>query len=298
MKNILNKILSVALLLGVVAACKYESNLPSGIQDGINSRVIFNYPDNAYLKVTDLANASMKFDLYSSNKNIDKIEITATYKNTAGVVSASQLAFTVHQSDFVGGKATLSKTATELATLFNVAGGIAGYSPGESFTFTQKAYLTDGRTFDKSNVAPSIANATTGSFTQPFTVFIACPDFVQADAVGNWLVTRDDFGFLQDYSQPIAIVAGPASNQVILKNLAQGSGNYDIVLTVAVPGKGDVTVPKQKAWECADLGCPYGTASVAGTGIIFTCAGFLLLDLQHTVAAGSFGTWRIELTKQ
>jgi len=298
MKNILNKWMSVVLFFATVVSCSGpEGNLPGGILNGVNSRVVFNdYPDNAYLKVTDLANASMKFDLYSANTDIDHIDFTATYKNQVGYVSPSKPVFTVNGSDFVKGKVTaLTKTATELAALFGVEGGIAGLAPGESFTFTQKAYLKDGRTFDATNSAPSIAASATGSFTAPFTVFIACPSFVVADAVGDWTITRDDFGFIQD--DQVTIKAGPGANQVTLVDLASGTGAYNVILDIAVPGKGDITLAKQKAWDCADLGCPYGVGSMQGTGIFFSCAGFILIDAAHTVAAGGFGTFRLELHK-
>jgi len=185
MKNILYKLLPVALFFGIVLSCKEESNLPSGILTGINARAVFAYPDNTYVNFNDLANAAIKFDLYSKNTDIDKIEYSGTYTSfVSGTTTASTLVKTIHGSDFSGGKVTgVTMTANDLATAFGVAGGAAGLAGGDVFNFTVKAYLKDGRTFDASNIAPSIGNSpTTSSFTSKFTAYVGCPSDATAIA--------------------------------------------------------------------------------------------------------------------
>ena len=41
----------------------------------------------------------------------------------------------------------------------------------------------------------------------------------------------------------------------------------------------------------------YGEATIEGGGFYFSCTGFITLDLEHVVGAGSFGTHKLELTK-
>jgi len=188
MKNILIKCLFAALFVGMVASCKEESPLPNGILTGINARVIFAYPDNTYFNLGDISNAALKFDLYSKNTDIDKIEYSAKYKNFAsGITSAAKVVLTVPGSSVVGGKLlAASVTASDLATAFGVPGGAAGLAGGDSFSFTTKAYLTDGRTYDASNIASSIAQAPgTSSFTSAFTAYVGCASD-QAPIVGKY----------------------------------------------------------------------------------------------------------------
>jgi hypothetical protein len=186
-------------------------------------------------------------------------------------------------------------TAAEIATKFNLAGGIDFLGGGDSFTITAAAKLKDGRVFDGSNSAPSITEGNNASFTQKFTVFVACP-FVLAEAVGFYTITRDDFQTWLD--DQVEIVAGPGANQVTLKNLFGHPENYDIIMDVD-NAKGDATIKKQEAWHCANFGCGFGVGSIQTNtpGLFFSCTGFLTVNVQHTVAAGSFGTFRLELSK-
>jgi len=207
MKNILNKYLFAVLFVGMVASCKNESPLPTGILTGINARVVFAYADNTYFNFADISNASLKFDLYSVNTDIDKIEYSAKYKNFASqVTSAAKVVLTVPGSSIVGGKAlALNIPATDLATAFGVPGGAAGLAGGDSFSFTTKAYLKDGRTYDASDIAPSIAQAPgTSSFTSAFTAYVGCPSD-QASIAGKYtsiMTYTDDPGDFPTPSTP------------------------------------------------------------------------------------------------
>ena len=280
-------------------ACRDEDSVRfPDLQEGINARVVL-YPERAFLNFANLAGASIAFDVYSES-DIDEIVYSATYLDA----SFPQKAYapveliTVPGSAFIGGKATeFEITATEIATAFDLPGGLAFLDGGDSFTFTTVAKLKDGRVFDASNSAVSITQGTNASFTTAFQVFVACP-FVVADAVGMYSVTRDDFVTLLDPGHQVEVVAGPGAGQVTLKDLFGHPEVYDVIVDVD-PAKGDATVVKQEAWHCDNFGCGFGVGSVQtnAAGLFFSCTGFLTINLQHTVAAGSFGTFRLELTK-
>jgi hypothetical protein len=266
------------------------------LQEGVNARLVL-YPERSFLNFADLSTASIAFDVYSISQ-IDEIVYSATYRDASlpqKIYDPVEL-ITVPGSAFVNGKATeFELTAAEIAAKFNLAGGIAFLDGGDSFTFTASAKLKDGRVFDGNNSAPSITQGTNASFTQQFTVFVACP-FVVADAVGMYTITRDDFQTWLD--DQVEIVAGPGANQVTLKNLFGHPENYDIIVDVD-PAKGDATIAKQEAWHCDNFGCAFGVGSIESIapGLFFSCTGFLTINVRHTVAAGSFGTFRLELTK-
>lgn len=88
---------------------------------------------------------------------------------------------------------------------------------------------------------------------------------------------------------PVEIVAGSTANEFIAKDLfAVGT---DITFTVNADNS--ITVPYQDAWVSGT----YGQASVEGTGTLVKCTGTLTLSVEHTVAAGSFGTYDEVMTK-
>jgi hypothetical protein len=131
----------------------------------------------------DLANATVAFDIYTVNSNLDNIVYTATFNDadSAEANFTAVPAITVPASAFSNGKATeVEISATELATLFNFPGGVSYLEGGDSFTFNATATLTDGRTFTAANSAPSIGQGAAASFTPAFTVFVGCPSPVDA----------------------------------------------------------------------------------------------------------------------
>jgi len=193
MKNILYKFLPVALFFGIVLSCKQEDNKPAGILYGVDARAVFAYPDNTYINFADIANAAVKFDLYTHSPDIAKIEYSASYTNFAsGTTTAKAIVLTVTGSQFQNGKVLgLTIKATDIATALNLPGGTAGLAGGDSFNFTTKAYLKDGRTYDASNLAPSIGASTTSSFTSFFGAFVGCPS--DQVAIAGTYTAYDDY---------------------------------------------------------------------------------------------------------
>jgi hypothetical protein len=177
MKNILKYNFIVALVL-VALSCRDEElvRFPD-VATGVNARLIL-YPDRSFIDFSNLNGASVAFDVYSINNDLEEIVYTATYvdANSPDTVYPPVEAIKVPGSAFVDGKATaVSISATELATALGLPGGVNHFEGGDNITFTAKAKLTDGREFDANNSAPSITGGAAASFTTLFTVFVGCP---------------------------------------------------------------------------------------------------------------------------
>src|SRR5688572_11521804 len=176
MKNILNYIFILLLIIAV--SCRDEEivRFPD-VSSGVNARAIL-YPERSFINFSDLANASIAFDVYSQNTDLEEIVYSATFVEASSpeTVYPTVEAITVPGSAFVEGKVTeLEITADELAALFNLPGGKDYFEGGDRITFTTVATLTDGRTFSAANSAPSITGGPAASFTTRMDVFVGCP---------------------------------------------------------------------------------------------------------------------------
>lgn len=178
MKYILKYTCLITLSLLVMVACEDEDAVRfPDLQTGVNARV-FLYPERSFINFDNLANASVAFDVYSINKDLEEIVYSAQYFDASdpGTAYPQVPAITVPASAFVDGKATeLEITAAELATLFNLPGGTAYLGGGDSFVFNAQAKLTDGRIIGITNSAPSITGGGAASFTTAFTTYVGCP---------------------------------------------------------------------------------------------------------------------------
>lgn len=178
MKNILKytALLIVALMVTISCTDDDATRFPD-FESGVSARV-FLYPERSFVNFDDLGAASIAFDVYSYSTDIEQIVYKVQYLDAdqPGVNYPTLDAITVPASAFVSGKATeLEITAAELATLFELPGGVAHLSGGDSFVFTAEATLTDGRVFTAENSAPSITGGATPSFTTTFTAYVGCP---------------------------------------------------------------------------------------------------------------------------
>jgi hypothetical protein len=193
MKNILKYTLITCTFIITAISCKDDEAIRfPEFGKGVTGRVVL-YPERSYVNLDDLAGASVAFDIYTENDNLQDIVYTATFNDadSAEVDFPDVAAITVPSSSFSGGKATnVEITATELASLFNFPGGVSYLEGGDSFTFNATATLTDGRTFSAANSAASIVNGAAASFTTAFTVYVGCPSSVDAIA-GTYVSTMD-----------------------------------------------------------------------------------------------------------
>jgi hypothetical protein len=297
MNKILKYIMAFSLSLLVMLSCRDEDavRFPE-LQEGVNARVVLD-PAHGFLDFGDIANASVGFDVYSQNTNIDELVYTVTYVDTSDPTAKFPDAqVTVPGSSFVNGKASVSITSAQIAEMFGLPGGVDYIGGGDNLVFTSSAKLTDGRIINAANSAPSITGGTNASFTTQFNVLVACA-FNVDEAVGTYTLTVDDAEVSSpDNDFQLEVVAGPGANQVTLKDLYGYSQQFDVVVTVN-PANGAAVIAKQVAWDADALIGDYGLASIAGTGFFLSCAGSLDVVVEHTVDAGSFGNYRSRIDK-
>jgi hypothetical protein len=212
MKNILNYI-SITLLI-IAVSCRDEDlvRFPD-TASGVNARAIL-YPERSFINFSDLANASIAFDVYSENTDLEQIVYSATFveASSPGTVYPTVPAITINASDFVNGKATeLEITADEIAALFNLPGGKDYFEGGDKVSFTAVATLTDGRTFSAANSAPSITGGQAPSFTTQMDVFVGCPSPQGSIAGEYWSIMEyNDFDLAIGDTVDVTITfAGP-----------------------------------------------------------------------------------------
>jgi hypothetical protein len=169
----------MSFLVVLFAGCEDEDKIriPES-QTGANLRIVVD-PAHRQINYQSVATDKFAFNAYSENKDINKVEITAQYKDQIKLVK------TYSQADFSSGSASFEMNANDYATLFGVP-GFADGSRGGNFTFSPKVTLNDGRVYPSYvyvspqdsflNVATSIIGSNaTGAFTLSVVTSITCP---------------------------------------------------------------------------------------------------------------------------
>jgi hypothetical protein len=289
--------IALALTLLVAASCRDEDavRMPE-LQNGVNARVIID-KENSFFSLGDIDNTFISIDIYSINTDLEEIAYSGTYTDVSeGTKSTVKTAFVVPGSAFSNGKATIQVKATDIATAFGLPGGADALGGGDSFTLSPAAKLTDGRIVTPDNSAPSIQGGTNASFTANVIFPVACSSFEAADVPGDYVVSADPGEWATSPTHETEIIAGPGANQFTLKDALGYPQKFDMIITVD-PATGNVTTAKQITYDSDYWGIGEGLGSTAGTGKLYSCAGYLTLTLGFTVDAGSFGTFKVDFQK-
>jgi len=179
---------------------------------------------------------------------------------------------------------TVTLAATEAALGQSLA-------PGTSIVFNAIITREDGQQFTTDNLTGDTFNQGQRQ-AMTFTAFVSCP-FVAAEAAGTYDVTNDAIGF-----QLGASFDATASGTTLSMEDPMGYGLGDVVNIEVDGDTGAATVATQEAWDSDALNLGFGRGSIDGAGFVFSCAGIITLDLDFTVAAGSFGTGNWSALKQ
>jgi hypothetical protein len=292
------------LILSLIALFACESDYKIGYDEsiaGFNLRMV---PEATLFDIAQ-GDPSLNFKIYSDSRDIDQVTIEVElFQFAAGTTTDKGVLLSIDGSELKSEGQLYELTLSDYAAAVGLT--LAEVGSGDMFTVYNRVEMADGRVYPDTlelngdefvNVENSfftVANST--SFTTTLSFPVICP-FIAAEAAGTYTVTRDDFETYLDPGYEPQAVAGPGPNQVTFINLFGHPEGYDIVVDVD-PNTSEATVAKQEAWNCANFGCPYGVGSVEGTGFFFSCTGFITLDLEHTVAAGSFGSYKLELQRQ
>ncbi|PDS26525.1 hypothetical protein [Flavobacterium branchiophilum] len=251
------------------------------------------------VKTADFQNGAgaIKFTVEDPNGNAVKYRI---YKIASKIQGVAYPAVATNFT-FTSFPANVNIPLASLATVFGLTQDDLYY--GDSFTFYAEVTTSDGRVFQGENPyttgALPVLNNTTAALTSSsfgykqamqFSITVACPNYSQADMLGTYAAGNDPFVVVPT-GHTFQCVAGPAANQ--LKFVNWTDEGKDLIVTID-PVAQTATVAKQEAWYHPT----YLWASVEGSGLVFSCIGTLNIDLKHTVAAGSFGTYNVTLEKQ
>lgn len=268
---------------------------------GLNFRMV---PDKQSF---DLAagDPALTFTMYTENNDIDFVTVDVELLFFAND-SLSERRFVTEIDGSSLSNDGNSKVSLSLSDFTSALGlSNSDLNGGDIFTIYNVVTLQDGRSYPDSitlgeqkfvNVENGLITASaTTSLTTNLTFPVLCP-FIIAEAEGTYAITRDDLGIAYDANHQPEVIPGPEPNQVIIKDMLGHPEAYDILVEVN-PSTDVATVKQQQAWNSANFGLPYGVATVEGTGFYFSCTGFLTLELENKVSAGSFGKWKIEFTK-
>lgn len=239
---------------------------------------------------------------------IETSEFTNTLVNPGGEVTSAQLFVSIQLVDSIYDTIALRTvnsfpnnlviTAADVVDAY-VAEGAAmtldSISAGDRFNIITEVTHADGTVYTTEDFTGDLSNPGMRQ-AMDYTIFFSCP-FARDEAVGNYLITRDDFVTSLDYASLIEAVAGLGDNEVVFLDMFKHPEAYPVIVDTD-PATGVATIAKQDAWECANFGCAFGTGRVEGGGFFFSCTGFLTVNLEHTVDAGSFGTWALALQRQ
>lgn len=171
----------LALSALLTLSCRDEDaiRMPQ-LQEAVNLRVVVD-PEKSFINFQNLGTASFEFDVYSQNRNLQTVEFRGSYYDASeDQTSDTVLVATLTQSDFTNGKARVTLTPAQIATTFNLPGGVSGLATEDVINMITHVTLNDGRTFSYENAAPSIAaNPANASFTSYFSTFVGCPSDIR-----------------------------------------------------------------------------------------------------------------------
>ncbi len=236
-----------------------------------------------------------------SGKAVDHIDV---YVSQAATFDPAQWK-KVKTVAYTGAGTSLTVTGTELATALGKP--IASFSPGTSYNFYQRVFTTDGASYDVSNTG---SNAGSGIQTGPnyhaafvFQAFIVCP-FV-GPVAGSYKIVRDDWA---DWNPGdiVQVTDGPGANIVniskVYPNPAYGSVSSPLLITVD-PATGTATVPKTtygiySPGGAANTAAAVGTGTAGNAGFVFSCTGYIGIQLTQFYGGNSQGAFTLILQKQ
>jgi hypothetical protein len=249
-----------------------------------NGNLNFNY--NVPTSKVDI-----KIDKYG--EDIDKIDLFVV----EGANSDPAKWKKIKSIPFTGSGTALSATSQEVATALGVT--VASLSPGNFYTFYNRAITKDGKQYDLSNVGSALGSNSNYNACLQWTAYITCP--FSGPVGGSYKVVYD--GDWQDWSTGdiVQVTDGPAANQINLSKVWPNPAYGDIkdpLLVNIDPATGSAKVPK------VTFGINYpGTATAQGSGAgdfagyVFSCTGYITLTMNVTYNGSPQGALKLKLQK-
>jgi hypothetical protein len=285
--------LSISLLIGV-SSCKKSgeqnpladvSNLgvgayPTLVSNG-NLNLAFNVPASA---------VSIKVDKYGSD--IDNINLFVV----AGANSDPATWKKIKTVPFTGTGTEIKATSQEIATALGVT--VASLTPGNFYTFYNQVVTKDGKLYDLSNAGSALGSNSNYNAAFQWTAYITCP-FV-GPVGGNYRVVYD--GDWQDWStgDVVVVTDGPGANQINLSQVWPNAAYGNVVNPLIVnidPATGTAKVPKTTFGSYPPLAIAQGASADDVAGYVFSCTGFITLNMNFTYNGAAQGVYKLKLQK-
>ncbi len=210
-------------------------------QEAANVRIQVSQ-DYSFLDASDITNAKFVYSVFSENKNIEYVIISAEYYNFENDTTYGKREIKRYtQADFDANDGSIFDeefTAQFLAEEFGLPNGANDLGGGDLFNFDNLTKLTNGMQFPDTilaetpyetvNVTPNILlSAATTSFTATFFTFVGCPSTLEGTytTVTNAQSTDDCCPDPVVVESEVTITrTGPVNYQ--LTNFAAGTYSY------------------------------------------------------------------------
>ena len=186
---------------------------------------------------------------------------------------------------------SLTLKATEIATALGV--NIDNLTPGTVITMYDEAITKDGKSFSLANITTDFESQAPYNMAMRWTVSVVCP-FDPVQSTGTYSVVYDNDW--QDFAvgDLITVTAGPGANQLsMIAYPAPAFGDNRKPIVIDVSPSGIATIKSQVFGDY--FGSP--GASISGTGIVFSCTGFISLSNNITAFGGTFQNQKFIIQK-
>lgn len=279
-------LIAIALVTLFAGSCKKDSKNP--VFDNnleVGSYLTLDSTLNINFNTTDLSDKVGVF-VGSVGEAVDKIKLFVVDNS-----SANQNWKLVKTIDYTGDGTEVSATGNEIATALSYAQ--SDFIPGTTLTLFTQVITKSGKTYDINNGGLNIEAPDYNSVFR-VTIYIVCP--FTGGIAGDYKVIEDDWA---DYSAGTVITGavedGPGANQISLHvypNPDIGTPVNPIVVDID-PETGSATVPEVVYGD-------YGgtSASISGSGYVFSCTGTITLTLDHNYGGTVYGGLKLILQKQ
>jgi hypothetical protein len=285
MKNKISKFVITCVVIGLsMASCNkdydvFDESSIGGVYVGIDGSpaselFYFNNATSSYkanMKVFGPLTIS-KMDSYAVLKsNVDGSDSLVLVKTTSFPASTWEV--------------TLQDVATGLNT------SLDSFDPGDQVILRNKLTTADGKVWSADNTSNLSGGLLSGAayknLLSDVAVFVTCP-FVADDAAGTYTVIRDDWEdvFPGDELEVVKVDA----TTIDIVQYPVTSNPVPLRVTVDA-NSGAATVTKQfNGKYSADV-------FTAGTGYVFSCAGYITLTLDFTYNGGAYNGYTLVIQK-
>lgn len=292
MKKIINFCLFGLIVLSSCKKSGEQNPLADVANLGVGSYITLASAGNANLSFNSpTSKVSIKVDQYAGSGEVDKIVLYVV----EGSNSSPSAWKKIKTIPYTGPGTELSATSQEIATALGRT--VASLTPGNFYTFYNQIITKDGRTFDLSNTLGALENNSNYNAVFRWQAYVTCP--FMGPVGGSYKVIQDDW---EDWvpGDVVQVVDGPGANQIDLSKIWPNPAYGSIVNKLLVnidPATGTAKVPLVTFGSYSPLATAQGAGAGDVAGYVFSCTGFITLNMKVTYNGSSQGNLKLVLQK-